>query len=482
VPVFIKAQEQTGNGEAEYEVETLFSDSVCSGDHKIVWQKEKHKKTKFTVGVLGIRGPEEAFQEFNSTWNTYLTATAGRRFDPPIRFDMKFLDFVSLFTDTASAQVDFIYVNPSAYSCIESEYTARSLASQISRRDINDNVFNLQMFGGVIMARKDNTEVNHIRDLQGKRVAAASISGLGSGQMQFLEMQKAGMSYINDPGQLVFTSDQGKVVTGVLSGDFDVGFVRTDQIERTKNADGTLIDPKLFKIIDPIPDLKIGDMDFPFESSTPLYPEWNIASLSHVSEDVQRAVQQAILDLGYHADVQLQLDTCLEEATANNVTDTDAACPFVTIPRLRCDTTPELAQLAAQARSDGKYVSWSPTLSYMQLRSMQEVTGFISMDPADNTWKCTRSTTLYDSIACPVGYYKATEEQVSKACPARGFLDCVETDESYQCLCSPCVKIKECVDGVGERCIPYNVSVQFIVALLGYLTTHDNHFLTTHIL
>ena len=47
------------------------------------------------------------------------------------------------------------------------------------------------------MARADNDQVNHIHDLKDKIIAAASISGLGSGQMQFLEMQKAGMNYIN---------------------------------------------------------------------------------------------------------------------------------------------------------------------------------------------------------------------------------------------------------------------------------------------
>jgi hypothetical protein len=43
----------------------------------------------------------------------------------------------------------------------------------------------------------------------------------------------------------VFTDNQFDVVSGVLSGDFDVGFVRTDQIERTKDGDGNPIDPDM---------------------------------------------------------------------------------------------------------------------------------------------------------------------------------------------------------------------------------------------
>eukprot|EP00957_Ditylum_brightwellii_P169627 12911413-Ditylum_brightwellii.AAC.1 len=76
------------------------------------------------------------------------------------------------------------------------------------------------------MALANNTSVQNVTDLRGKSVAAASISGLGSGQMQFRKMIGKGMSYINDPKQVVFTSNQGKVVNGVLYGEFDVGFVR----------------------------------------------------------------------------------------------------------------------------------------------------------------------------------------------------------------------------------------------------------------
>jgi ABC-type phosphate/phosphonate transport system substrate-binding protein len=56
--------------------------------------------------------------------------------------------------------------------------------------------------------------------------------------LQFYEMEMAGMSYTMDPKQVVFTGNQRDVVQGVLDGDFDVGFVRTDQIERHIDADG----------------------------------------------------------------------------------------------------------------------------------------------------------------------------------------------------------------------------------------------------
>ena len=241
------------------------------------FDETRHKKL-YRVGVLAIRGFDAAYAEFNKTFTDYLTIAAGQRFDPPIEFEIKPLNFNLLFTDVEDSIVDFIYVNPSAFSCIESEYTARSLVSQISQRNVGGQVYALKKFGGVIAARADRDDINSIHDLKGKVIAAASISGLGSGQMQFLEMQRAGMSYINDPKQLVFTSNQGKVVNGVLSGDFDVGFVRTDQLERSKDADGNPVNVSDFKIIEPRTNFIDGEQ-FPFTASTPLYPGKNVSHL-----------------------------------------------------------------------------------------------------------------------------------------------------------------------------------------------------------
>ena len=303
----------------------------------------RHRET-YRVGVLAIRGREAAYREFNKTFGDYLTATAGRRFaDPPVRFEMVPLDFVSLYEidDAAAAvnaSVDFLYVNPSAFSCLESEHRARSLASQVSRRtaDGGRHYHDLNRFGGVILARADNSNVQTVTDLRDKVIAAASISGLGSGQMQFRVMQEAGLSYINDPRQLVFTSNQETVVNGVLSGRFDVGFVRTDQMGQTHDADdtGNLIDRSLLKVIDPLPDLNIDGAPFPFQSSTLLYPEWNLAALPHVPEDVAQEVQHAMLRIAHHARAADALRETCQNATTTTTTP-PSALPMPVPSRLR---------------------------------------------------------------------------------------------------------------------------------------------------
>ena len=186
--------------------------------------------------------------------------------------------------------------------------------SQVSRRNVGGNTYDLKKFGGVIATLRDRDDINTITDLRGKIIAAASISGLGSGQMQFKEMIDSGLHHLQDPKQLVFTSNQGKVVKGLLNGDFDVGFIRTDQPQRSKDTDGNPIDLSKFKIVDPKPDLNIDGIPFPFQSSTDLYAEWNIAALSHVDTEVSRAVQRAMFRISDHAEVGKALLECYDPA------------------------------------------------------------------------------------------------------------------------------------------------------------------------
>mmetsp|Transcript_2625 Transcript_2625/g.5009 ORF Transcript_2625/g.5009 Transcript_2625/m.5009 type:complete len:197 (+) Transcript_2625:364-954(+) len=172
------------------------------------YQAPASKHLKYKIGVLAHRGESVAYFQFNKTFSDYLTYTAGQRFDPPLEFEMVPLDYVKMFSDTEDAVVDFLFVNPSAFSCLESEYGLRSLVSMINRRVVNGRVYDLEKFGGVIMTKANREDIQTMQDLKGKIIAASSISGLGSGQMQFRRMIEAGMDFMNDPKQLVFTSNQ----------------------------------------------------------------------------------------------------------------------------------------------------------------------------------------------------------------------------------------------------------------------------------
>ena len=81
-----------------------------------------------------------------------------------------------------SKAIDFIYTNPSAFSCVESEY---GVAPIVSLRNFRKG-FTLNQFGGTIFTRSNRTDINTIHDLRDKIVEAVSITGLGACQMQVL--------------------------------------------------------------------------------------------------------------------------------------------------------------------------------------------------------------------------------------------------------------------------------------------------------
>ena len=89
---------------------------------------------------------------------------------------------------------------------------------------------------------KDNEDVNTIEDFKDRIIGIGGITMMGGGQTQLYEMVRAGLSYVSDPKQVIFTEDEVKTVDGVLNGDFDIGFARTDQIEKHR-VNGELLDP-----------------------------------------------------------------------------------------------------------------------------------------------------------------------------------------------------------------------------------------------
>jgi hypothetical protein len=84
----------------------------------------------------------------------------------------------------------------------------------VARLEVRGRTFDLDVFGGVIATQADNDEINSILDLKDKIIGAGSISMVNAAQTQFYQMVRAGMSYVMDPKQVVFTHNQIEVVDG----------------------------------------------------------------------------------------------------------------------------------------------------------------------------------------------------------------------------------------------------------------------------
>ena len=115
---------------------------------------------------------------------------------------------------------------------------------------------------------------------------------------------------------------------------------------------------------------------FPFLSSTGLHPEWPVAALDHVSRDVSREVQEALLALDEHA-MSLELNTSL-----------------------RCDTTPELAALARDAKAVGLLAGFRTARTYSEVRTKQQVAGFMRAENNSPNLRCIRGDKVETFAVC----------------------------------------------------------------------------------
>ena len=119
------------------------------------------------------------------------------------------------------------------------------------------------------------------------------------------------------------------------------------------------------KTLEPKTQEELGlDEPFPFNSSTPLYPEWPVGVLAHVPQEVAKAVAEALFQITKNSTAAIQ----------------------------------------------GKYASWIPPLSYLSLNTMQEKLGWISEG------KCMRSDNFYNAVVCPAGYVKKSEAEMDRSC------------------------------------------------------------------
>ena len=455
-----------GGGSSSSSSTTTSSPLSYSDCHKdlIPFDESRGHKRKFRVAVHAVRGLEEDLASYNETFATYLTATAGRRFDPPIEFELVAVGYEELFSavekveeyhsvasgqydEKQDEQVDFIFANPSSYSCIGVEYGVTPLVTKISHTVVRGQSYSLDVLGGVIFARADNDAIHSIYDLKNKIIAASSLSVLMGGQTQMYEMVLAGLDYVMDPKQVIFTENKVDVVNGVLNGDFDVGFVRTDQIERTEDANGNLINPNLFRILEPRVHVLDDGSLFPFLHSTDIYGEWPVAAMTFVPDDVAEEVQAALLALDQHAKPYKSMLQCMEDIEVMELeeartgtfanTDADLACDAIFFrDQTRCDTTPDIARIAYQAGENGHIDGFRAPRSYFEVRSMQEAGGFMKKNEETNTWACSYSDNLYDSITCPPEHYKLSPREFEESCNEVG-LPC---REGYTCYCKPCLK------------------------------------------
>jgi len=232
------------------------------------------------LGVLAFRPKEQALKQWQPL-ATHIEKSIGRK------IELTAYNYHDLNAAIQDKSVDIVLTNPGHYILVKRlNGMSAPLATQITR--VGD--YEISSFGGLIFTRADNSTINSLADLAGKRIAATNIDSLGGYQMQAFEMLESNVSL---PAKDKFISTgmpHDLVEDAVMAGRADVGFIRTGVIE-------SLVQEGKIKLAD----IKILNQQhipsFPYITSTRLYPEWPVAVMPQVDEKLARRLTVALLSL-----------------------------------------------------------------------------------------------------------------------------------------------------------------------------------------
>ena len=139
----------------------------------------------------------------------------------------------------------------------------------------------------MLITRPERTDINGYADLAGSSVLYPDRSSLGGWQVHLREAIEAGVDAQDFEG--IETGDHEAVVRGVLAGQADAGFVRSDLLESMAAA-GKLI-------VCGAGGGAARHAGLPYLHSTRLYPEWPFASVAGVPDALARRVAVALLSM-----------------------------------------------------------------------------------------------------------------------------------------------------------------------------------------
>ena len=232
------------------------------------------------IGVLANRGAEYALAQ----WKPH--AAYLNRELAPRRFEIVPLSFSELTGAVQRREVQLVITNSGHYTEMELAGSVSRIATLVMRGPKGP----LNQFGGTAFTRADNTRINRYADLAGLKVMIPDKASLGGWQVHLREALEQGIDLEADTYAILQTGNHEKVVEGVLANKADVGLVRTDLLEslaaqgRVKLSDLRIVNPRV------VP-------GFPYLLSTRLYPEWPLARVAGVSDQLAKDVLICLLAL-----------------------------------------------------------------------------------------------------------------------------------------------------------------------------------------
>jgi phosphate/phosphite/phosphonate ABC transporter binding protein len=228
------------------------------------------------IGVLAQRGPEQVIK----TWSA--TAAYLEKKLPGQKFRVVPLGFDEIHLAVRQRRVEFVLANPTFYVELEALYGVSPVVTMLNRHDGGTGY---SQFGGVIFTRADRSDIHDFADLKGKVFTAVDKESFGGWHAAWRELMRQGIDPNADFKTLSFAGTHDAVVYAVRDGKADAGTVRTETLEHMA-AEGAI------NLVDFYVLGQRRQDELPLLHSTDLYPEWPLAKLKGVSDDL--AVRMAV--------------------------------------------------------------------------------------------------------------------------------------------------------------------------------------------
>ncbi len=228
------------------------------------------------IGVLAFRGVETTVTEWQPLADYLSRAVAGWR------FELVPLTLVSTPEALSSGRLEFLVTNPGHYVALAREFGLSPLATR-------EKAGGLMRFGVAIIARADSG-IHTLGDLRGKQVAAVSPEAFGGFQLGWQAFMAQGIDPFTDLKPMKFMGfPHDEIIRAVREGDVDAGIIRGGLLEKLA-AEGR------FSMDEFVVLRSNSQMDFPYQVSGELMPEWPFTVVPGVDKRLRESVALALLN------------------------------------------------------------------------------------------------------------------------------------------------------------------------------------------
>ena len=80
-------------------------------------------KGAIVIGGVPLGSDDAFLTAWRPTFEQYLSNTVGRQYNPPVNFTLVALTLSTAFSSIEAGIVDFVFANPSLYSCLAERYS-----------------------------------------------------------------------------------------------------------------------------------------------------------------------------------------------------------------------------------------------------------------------------------------------------------------------------------------------------------------------